>query len=112
MMPSVEDIPVMTRSGLPIFSIALANNSEVASASEPWMASSMTCTPLSAPICRAFLIASEALSGPMVRTVTSPSPASTILRASSTAYSSSSESSPSTLTRSVVLSEALKVRSA
>ena len=114
-VPSVEAMPVTTRStaaSLPIFLIASASTSEVATASEPWMAASFTCTPLWAPICRAFLMASAAWSGPTVRTVTSPSPASTILRASSIAYSSSSDSRPSTFSRSVVLSDALNVRSA
>ncbi len=112
MVPSVEAMPVTTRSTSPIFLMASASTSEVAMASEPWMASSLTCTPLWAPICRAFLMASAAASGPTVSTVTSPSPASTIFRASSTAYSSSSDSRPSTFSRSVVLSDALNVRSA
>ena len=114
MTPSVEAIPVSTSSGAPsvAFLTASARMSEVATASEPWIASSLTWTPLWAPICRAFLIASAAPAGPTVTTVTSPSPAaSTSFRASSTAYSSSSESSPSTPSRSMVLSDSRNVRS-
>ena len=61
-------MPHITRSGTPpvAFFTASASTSEVATASEPAIASSMTCTPLSAPICSAFLIASAALSGPTV----------------------------------------------
>ncbi len=95
-----------------IFSMALASTSEVARASEPWMASSCTCTAWWAPICSAFFVASDASAGPTVRTVTSLSVASAIFSASSTAYSSSSDSRPGTLVRSVVLSLSLKVRSA
>ena len=62
MTPSVEDIPVSTSSGVPpvAFFTASASTSEVAAASEPWMASSSTCTPAWAPIWSAFLIASAA----------------------------------------------------
>ncbi len=104
MLPSVDAIPVSTRSGAS-FSSALAITSDVATASEPWIASSLTCTPASAPICSAFLTASRAASGPTVRTVTwTSSPASASFTASSTAYSSSSDSRPSTASRSVVVS--------
>ena len=112
--PSVELMPVRMRSGLPIFLTACARISEVAAASEPWIASSLTCTPAWAPICSAFLMASAALSGPTVSTVTVLSPASgpsARLRADSMAYSSSSESRPSTPNRSVVLSDSLNVGS-
>ena len=113
MAPSVEAIPVMTMSGRgSSFSIALASTNEVARESEPWIWSSTTWTARSAPICSAFFSASAACSGPTVSTVTSPSPASLTSRASSMAYSSSSDSRPSTLTRSVVLSPSVKVRSA
>ena len=113
MTPSVEAIPVMTRSGFgSSFSMAFARIVEVPSASVPWIWSSTTWTALSAPICSAFFSASDACSGPTVSTVTSPSPASVRRSASSMAYSSSSESSPSTPTRSVVLSLSTKVRSA
>ena len=94
-----------------IFLMASASTSDVANASEPWMASSTTWTPESAPICSALRTASAASSGPTVTTVTSPSPASMTCSACSTAYSSSSDSSPSTFSRSTVLS-ALNVRSA
>ena len=114
MMPSVEAMPVRTRSGRPIFSIALASTRDVAIASEPCRASSWTWTALSAPICSDLRIAVSACSGPTVSTVTelSPPAASLSLSASSTAYSSSSLSNPSTPTRSVVLSVGLNVRSA
>src|SRR5450631_2912075 len=61
-------------------------------------------------------MASAALSGPTVRTVTvlSPDPApalSVSFRPASIAYSSSSESRPSTPNRSVVMSDSLNVRS-
>src|SRR3954452_11769799 len=113
--PSVEDIPHITRSyAAPApsppapLSIALASTSEVPIASEPAMASSTTCTPLSAPICNALRTASTACAGPTQSAVTSTSSAfsafSLICSACSTAYSSSSESSPSTPTRSTVLS--------
>ena len=71
------------------------------------MASSETRMPLSAPICRALRTASTAFSGPMQSAVTSvSSPAfSFSWSACSTAYSSSSDSSPSTPTRSTVLSD-------
>ena len=94
--------------------MAWASTSEVATASDPCRASSFTCTALSAPICSDLRIAVSACSGPTVSTVTvlSPPAASDSLSASSTAYSSSSLSKPSTPTRSVVLSLALKVRSA
>ncbi|CAB4726077.1 unannotated protein [freshwater metagenome] len=108
LMPaSVEAMPHMIRSAGPTFSIALASTSEVAMASEPAMASSMTWMPLSAPICSALRTASTAFSGPMHSAVTSvSSPAfSLIWRACSTAYSSSSDRSPSTPTRSTVLSD-------
>ena len=113
MEPSVEAMPVRTRSAPPILRIASASTSEVAGASEPWIASSLTCTPLSAPIRSALRMASAACSGPTVRTVTedSPSAACAIFSASSTAYSSSSDSRPSTPTRSVVLSASVNVRS-
>src|SRR4051794_21735227 len=65
----------------------------------------MTCTALSAPIDSALRMVSTAFSGPIDRTVTSPPCASLILSASSTAYSSSSFMTPSTLSRSTVLSE-------
>src|SRR5699024_998232 len=71
----------------------LARMREVAGASDPAIASSETCTPLSAPIWRDFFTASAASAGPTVRTVTSPSFASLSCSACSTAYSSSSESS-------------------
>ena len=73
--PSVEAMPHMTRrpAGSPTFSIALASTSEVATASEPAIASSMTWTPLSAPICSALRTASTAFSGPTQSAVTSVS---------------------------------------
>ncbi len=111
--PSVDAMPQSTRSAL-CCSIALASTSEVAIASEPWIASSLMCTPSSAPICKDLRMAARASSGPIVTTTTwlsSASPASRIFSASSTAYSSSSDSTPSTPTRSTVLSE-LNVRSA
>ncbi len=111
MLPSVEAIPVRTRSK-PTCSRALARTSDVPRASEPWTASSLTSTAPSAPICSAFFRASRASSGPTVSTTTSmSSPASRSRTASSTAYSSSSDSSPSTASRSVVVSAA-KPRSA
>ena len=66
-------MPHTTRSTSPtsIFSIAAASTLEVAIASEPAIASSTTCTPLSAPICSALRIASVAFSGPTQSTVTS-----------------------------------------
>ena len=77
-------------------------------ASEPAIASSTTWTPLSAPICSALRTASTACSGPTQSAVTSTSSAfsafSLIWSACSTAYSSSSDSRPSTPTRSTVLS--------
>ena len=75
MAPSVEAMPHTTRStgSTPIFSTALASTSEVASASEPAIASSMTWTPLSAPICSALRTASTAFSGPTHSAVTSTS---------------------------------------
>ena len=57
-------------------------------AHEPWMASSTTCTALSAPIDSALRTVSFAASGPMQRMVTSPPCASLIFNASSMAYSS------------------------
>ena len=110
MEASVEAMPHRTRSTLvsaPAFSIALASTSEVAMASEPAIASSTTWMPLSAPICSALRTASTAFSGPTHSAVTStsPSPAFSLSwRACSTAYSSSSDRSPSTPTRSTVLS--------
>ena len=93
----------------PIFSTALASTSEVAIASEPAIASSTTWTPLSAPICSALRTASTAFSGPTVRRgdlgVVGSSAFSLIWSACSTAYSSSSDSRPSTPTRSTVLSD-------
>ena len=114
MVASVEAMPHITTSTSPIFLIAAASTCEVASASEPAIASSTTWMPLSAPICRAFLMASAASSGPTVSAVTStssPSVFSLSCSACSTAYSSSSESRPGTPTRSTVLSDS-KCRSA
>ncbi len=71
------------------------------------MSSSFTCTALSAPIDNALRSASFASSGPTVSTVTSaPSFAAAIRNACSTPYSSNSERSPSTESRSVVRSSA------
>ncbi len=111
--PSVDAMPQSTMSQPPILSIACASTCEVASASEPAMASSTTWTPESAPICSDLRTASAACSGPTVSTTTSPSSpgtASRIVSPSSTAYSSSSDSRPSTLVRSTVLSAASKPR--
>src|SRR6478609_1186807 len=107
---SVEARPPTTRStgvSAPIFSMALASTREVAAASDPAMASSITWTPLSAPICSALRTASRAFSGPTQSAVTVvSSPAfSLICRDCSTPYSSSSDSRPSTPTRSTVLSD-------
>src|SRR5680860_47814 len=118
--PSVEAIPHTTRSqglSLPVFLIASASTSDVASASEPAIPSSTTWTPLSAPICRPFRIASAASAGPTVNTVTVTSPSAPslcfclICNACSMAYSSSSDNRPSTPSRSTVLSDS-KCRSA
>ena len=63
---SVDDIPASTRSK-PRCSSAFASTSEVARASEPWMASSMTCTPRSPPMASALSNPSFASGGPTVR---------------------------------------------
>lgn len=83
MAASVDAMPHRTRSTLdsdPAFSTALASASEVAKASEPAIASSQMCTPLSAPIWSALRIASNAPAGPMVSTVTSEFIAQLILQ--------------------------------
>ena len=67
---------------------ASARASDVASASEPASASSMTCTALSAPIDSALRIDSAAFAGPIDKIVTSPPWASAIFRPSSIANSS------------------------
>ncbi len=103
---SVEAMPVRMRSK-PVFSRALASTSEVARASEPCMAASVTWTALSPPMARALRSPSTALAGPTVRKTTSDAvPASWRRAACSTAYSSSSESRPSTAPRSRVRSGA------
>ena len=111
MEPSVEAMPHMTRSGTspPLaFLTAAASTSEVAIESDPAIASSWTCTPWSTPICSALRTASTAFSGPTVTAVTVTSSGfsafSLSRSACSTAYSSSSDNSPSTPTRSTVLS--------
>src|SRR5438270_6701523 len=60
----------------------------------------------------ALRMVSTALAGPMLSTVTSPPCASLIFSASSTAYSSSSFMTPSTPSRSTVLSSELSFFSA
>src|SRR3954452_2943513 len=113
MEPSGDAMPQTTTSTFsplsPSFWIAAASTFEVAGASEPATASSTTCTPLSAPICSALRIASAACSGPTVRAVTVTDSGSAFFSFScsdcSTAYSSSSDNSPGTPTRSTVLSD-------
>src|SRR3954452_24536767 len=109
---SVDSTPRMTRSWS-IVASAFASAYDVARASDPWRAGSTTWTALSAPMDSALRMVSTALSGPMLKTVTSPLPcASLIFSASSTAYSSSSFMTPSTLARSTVLSSELSFFSA
>src|ERR1700761_7945167 len=109
---SVDSAPTITRSN-PIWLRTCASAYEVCSTSEPASASSSRCTALSAPIDSALRIDSVALSGPIVRIVTSlPSFASLICSASSMAYSSSSLIRPSTDARSKVASPGLSLRSA
>src|SRR5690606_17621042 len=83
----------------------------VAIMSEPCSASSETWMALSAPMDRALRMASVARSGPTHRTVTSPSPASLILSASSTARSLISSITASADSRSRVWSLSLSLRS-
>src|SRR4051812_30412593 len=108
---SVDSTPRMTRSCSMVPS-AFASAYDVASASEPCSPASTRWTALSAPIDNALRIVSADLSGPIVRTVTSPPPASLMRKASSTAYSSSSFMTPSTPSRSTVLSSELSFFSA
>src|SRR3954469_5113233 len=89
---------------------AAASTAEVAIASEPWMASSETCTALSAPIDSALRIASVAESGPTVRTVTSPPSRSRTRSASSMACSSISLITLSAVARATVLSAGSSAR--
>ena len=106
MLPSVEAMPQITRSGAAL-RIAAASTVLVPSASEPCTASSLMWMPAVAPIWSDRLIASAASSGPSVMATTSTSsPSSAICSACSTAYSSSSDSSPSSAARSTVPSAA------
>src|SRR3954452_126212 len=100
---SVASAPHRTRSYSSCPSAA-AITAEVAIASEPWIASSATCTALSAPIDSALRIASVAESGPTVSTVTSPPSRSRTSSASSMAYSSISLITLSAVARATVLS--------
>jgi hypothetical protein len=91
--------------------IAAASTFAVAIASEPCKAGSETWIALSAPIDSALRMASVARSGPTEITVTSPSPASLIFNASSTAFSLISSSTASADSRSSVWSALVSFRS-
>ena len=90
---------------------AAASTADVWIASDPWIASSETCTALSAPIDSALRIASVAVSGPTVSTVTSPPSRSRTSSASSMAYSSISLITLSADARATVLSAGSSLRS-
>src|SRR3954469_4999686 len=107
---SVASAPQRTRSYSSCCSAA-ASTELICTASEPWIASSETCTALSAPMDRALRMASVAPSGPTVSTVTSPPCASLMVSASSMAYSSISLMTLSAEARATVLSDGSSLRS-
>ena len=106
MRASVDSVPQITKSNPP-FLITSASTEDVASASEPASATSLTKIASFAPMDKALRIASVARSGPIEIRVTVCGPpsslppcASTMRSASSTAYSSKSLSTASTFWRS------------
>src|SRR3954454_4942764 len=107
---SVASAPQITRSYSSCCRAA-ASTELICTASEPWIASSETCTALSAPMDSALRLASVAVSGPTVRTVTSPPWASLMVSASSVAYSSISLITLSAEARATVLSAGSSFRS-
>lgn len=107
--PSVERLPVKTRSTPPSFSMALANTRPVASVSEPAMRSSEMRTPLSAPIAIPSRIISPASALPIVKSVTVPPTTSLTATAASMACLSTGLSIDGAPTRTKLLSLAISI---